>query len=659
MAIDFFIFSLIKTNCMNQLFRKKSIHTILRDAELGLNDAHGGHLKKVLGVKDLTAMGIAAVIGAGIFSSIGKASYDGGPGVVFLYIFTAIACGFAALCYAEFASTVPVSGSAYTYSYVAFGEIFAWIIGWDLLMEYAIGNIAVAISWSDYFTNLMDKAHLHIPDWLTMDYVTAHAGFDSATELLSKGTALKDMDTAVISQHSAWTHAPQLFGLHLIMDLPALLIVALITAVVFVGIKESRTASNVMVALKLVVIFFVIVLGAYYAHPGNWSPFTPTGIGGILKGVSAVFFAYIGFDAISTTAEECRDPQRDLPRGMIYSLIICTVLYVLLALVLTGMVKYTMLNVGDPLAMVFDARGLKFISGVVAVSAIIATASVLLVFQLGQPRIWMSMSRDGLLPKIFSRIHPKYGTPSFSTILTGLVVAIPALFLNLSVVLALTSIGTLFAFVLVCGGVLVLDKQKDKPASKFKVPYINSKYILPALFVLAAILTWTLNKESTKEFFQNKTLVPKESLYERLGADSVALKQNISVLDTADYGQYNNNLKAYLENVYSTTYRPMIRKTGLADDVLYYKGQDAFLPNIPQWLFLIVAIIVTIFAFRRNYSLIPVLGLISCFYLMAQESHTNWYRFLIWLVIGLVIYFLYSRHNSKLAREPIATGPAA
>lgn len=636
----------------NSLFRKKSIPNILRDAEQGLSDGHGGHLKKVLGVRDLTALGIAAVIGAGIFSSIGKASYDGGPGVVFLYIFTAIACGFAAMCYAEFASTVPVSGSAYTYSYVAFGEIFAWIIGWDLLMEYAIGNIAVAISWSDYFTSLMNKAGMHIPDWLTMDYVTAHKGFTDVTEALSKGDTLQNIDPALVSQHSAWINAPHIFGLHLIMDLPALMIVALITYVVFVGIKESRTASNIMVGLKLAVIFFIIVLGAYYAHPDNWSPFTPTGIGGILKGVSAVFFAYIGFDAISTTAEECKDPQRDLPRGMIYSLIICTVLYVLLALVLTGMVSYTRLNVGDPLAMVFDARGMKFISGIIAVSAIIATASVLLVFQLGQPRIWMSMSRDGLLPKIFSRIHPKYGTPSFSTLLTGLVVGIPALFLNLSVVLALTSIGTLFAFVLVCAGVLVLQNQPDKPDSKFRVPYINSRFILPFLFLLAVFLSWKFNKESTKEFFQNKTLVPKESLYERLGAaDSVLLKEKIAVLDSAGYRQYGSNLKMYLDSVYSTTYRPMIRKTGLQEDVLYYKGKDAFLPNIPQWLFLIVAVIVTFYSFKRKFSLIPVLGLISCFYLMAQESHTNWYRFLIWLVIGLIIYFLYSRHNSKLGKE--------
>ncbi len=392
----------------NQLFRKKSITTILRDAEQGLGDGHGGGLKKVLGVRDLTFFGVAAIIGAGIFSGIGSAASSGGPGIIFLYMFTAVACGFAAFCYAEFASTVPVSGSAYTYSYVAFGEIFAWVIGWDLLMEYAIGNIAVAISWSDYFTNLMTKAGMHIPDWLTMDYISAKNGFANG----------------VSEQVAAWTNAPQIFGFRIIMDLPALLIVALITYIVFRGIKESRSASNLMVIIKLCVIFFVIVLGAYYVNPGNWSPFTPEGFGGIMKGVSAVFFAYIGFDAISTTAEECKNPQKDLPRGMMYSLIICTVVYILLALVLTGMVHYTKLNVGDPLAMVFDAKGLKFISGIVAVSAIIATASVLLVFQLGQPRIWMSMSRDGLLPKIFSRIHPKYGTPSFSTILTGIVVAV-------------------------------------------------------------------------------------------------------------------------------------------------------------------------------------------------------------------------------------------
>src|SRR5690606_23989259 len=342
----------------------------------------------------LTFLGVAAIIGAGIFSSIGKAAYDGGPGVVFLYIFTAIACGFAALCYAEFASTVPVSGSAYTYAYVAFGELFAWIIGWDLLMEYAIGNIAVAISWSDYFTHLMARANMPVAEWLSMDFLTAKNGFIVANKAIQSGMALADLDPPLQAARLAWQEAPRIAGVPIIMDLPALGIVALITYIVFVGIKESRTMNNLLVILKLAVVFLVIVLGAFYVNPENWSPFTPTGISGILKGVSAVFFAYIGFDAISTTAEECKDPRKDLPKGMIYALIICTSLYVVLALVLTGMVHYTQLNVGDPLAMVFDAVGLKFVSGVVAVSAIIATASVLLVFQLGQPRIWMSMSRD-------------------------------------------------------------------------------------------------------------------------------------------------------------------------------------------------------------------------------------------------------------------------
>jgi len=562
------------------LFRRKSISTILKDAEAGMGDGDHVSLKKVLGVRDLTFFGVAAVIGAGVFSSIGKASFDGGPGVVYLYIFTAIACGFAALCYAEFASTVPVSGSAYTYSYVAFGEIFAWIIGWDLLMEYAIGNIAVAISWSDYFTSLLDKAGMHISNWLTMDYVTAHSGFNEVTGLLAKGDTLQSLalnpDNAnLLSQYDAWTHAPVLGGLHLIMDLPAFCIVALITAVVFVGIKESRSMSNIMVIIKLCVIFLVIVLGAYYVHPENWTPFTPNGFSGVLKGVSAVFFAYIGFDAISTTAEECKNPQRDLPRGMIYSLIICTILYVLLALVLTGMVSYKQLNVGDPLALVFEARGMHWIAGIVAVSAIIATASVLLVFQMGQPRIWMSMSRDGLLPKIFSKLHPKFKTPSFSTILTGLLVAIPALFLNLSTVLSLTSIGTLFAFVLVCGGIIVLQNMPERPESKFRVPYLNGKFIIPALLMGAVAIITVYAPEHFKNLFT--------------------------------------------------------------------------LDGLPMLLFWIIALIVTVYTFIRNFSIIPVLGLISCFYLMAQETYLVWIRFLVWLIIGLVVYFLYSYKNSKLA----------
>jgi amino acid transporter len=456
-------------------------------------------------------------------------------------------------------------------------------------MEYAIGNIAVAISWSDYFTNLMDKAGLHIANWLSMDYVTAHTGFNDVTALLAKGDTLQSLalnpDNAnQLACYDAWSNAPVLGSLHLIMDLPAFCIVTLITAVVFVGIKESRAMSNIMVIIKLCVIFLVIVLGAYYVHPQNWTPFTPNGFSGVLKGVSAVFFAYIGFDAISTTAEECKDPQKDLPRGMIYSLIICTILYVLLALVLTGMVSYKQLNVGDPLALVFESRGLHWIAGIVAVSAIIATASVLLVFQMGQPRIWMSMSRDGLLPKIFSKLHPRFKTPSFSTILTGLFVAIPALFLNLSTVLSLTSIGTLFAFVLVCGGILVLDKMPDRPLSKFRVPYVNGKYIIPVLFIVSLILIFSY----VPDYFKS-----------------------ISALETS-----------------------------------------------PMLLFWLVTLIVTIFTFVKSFSLIPVLGLISCFYLMAQETHLVWIRFLAWLIIGLIIYFAYSYKNSRLSPKNVAAREA-
>lgn len=558
----------------SKLFRTKSIAQIQADADAV---ASTSGLKKILGVRDLTFLGVAAIIGAGIFSSIGKAAYDGGPGVVFLYIFTAIACGFAALCYAEFASTVPVSGSAYTYAYVAFGELFAWIIGWDLLMEYAIGNIAVAISWSDYFTHLMARANMPVAEWLSMDFLTAKNGFIVANKAIQSGMALADLDPPLQAARLAWQEAPRIAGVPIIMDLPALGIVALITYIVFVGIKASRTMNNLLVILKLAVVFLVIVLGAFYVNPENWSPFTPTGISGILKGVSAVFFAYIGFDAISTTAEECKDPRKDLPKGMIYALIICTSLYVVLALVLTGMVHYTQLNVGDPLAMVFDAVGLKFVSGVVAVSAIIATASVLLVFQLGQPRIWMSMSRDGLLPKVFSKIHPVYKTPSFATIITGLAVGIPALFLNLDVVLALTSIGTLFAFVLVCGGILVLQQRKDRPETKFKVPYINARFIYPTLLLIMLVLT---------------------ALY---------IPEHFLTLFT--------------------------------------------LEGFPMAIFWLIAIVTGVMSFRYQFSLIPVLGLISCFYLMAQESHTNWLRFLIWLGIGLCIYFVYGFKKSQLAQS--------
>nr|WP_244535857.1 amino acid permease [Hymenobacter psychrotolerans] len=466
---------------------------------------HGTHpgehsLARHLTVRDLTALGIAAVIGAGIFSTIGNAAHDGGPAVSLLFVFTAIACAFSALCYAQFAATIPVSGSAYTYAYASFGELAAWIIGWALIMEYAVGNIVVAISWSDYFTGLMSGIGVDIPIWLTMGMQSAHKYYNEVLELMQSGKPLAEASAAQLEGYKAWSAAPELFGgLRLVIDLPAGLITLLITAVVYIGIKESKNASNLLVLLKLLVVATVIGVGVFYISPANWTPFAPNGVGGVLKGVSAVFFAYIGFDAISTTAEECKNPQRDLPRAMIYALIICTVLYVIITLVLTGMVSYTELGVGDPLAFVFQKVGLDWLAGVVAVSAIFAMASVLLVFQIGQPRIWMTMSRDGLLPPVFAKVHPRFHTPSFSTIVTGFFVGVPAMLLNMDLVIDLTSIGTLFAFALVCGGILVIDPH-GKSDARFKVPYINGQYLVPLVLLVGVVLLFMYNQAGIEEF---------------------------------------------------------------------------------------------------------------------------------------------------------------
>jgi len=465
------------------LFRKKDIGKMVADAEERALHGHGGMVKN-LNVRDLTAMGIAAIIGAGIFSTVGKACVDGGPAISLLYVFTAVACLFSALCYAEFASRVPISGSAYTYAYTTFGELIAWIIGWNLVFEYAIGNITVAISWSQYFVSLLEKGlHLHVPAYWQLDYVSAYKAFtDPANELAHDVSA-----EAVALGKTAWETAPRLFGLRMIANLPTLLLTFLISWLIIRGIKESKRASNIMVAVKLTVVFLVLIIGVFYIDTSNWSPFAPNGYGSILKGVSAVFFAYIGFDAVSTTAEECNNPQRDLPRAMLYSLAICTILYVLVCLVLTGMVSYKELGVGDALSYVFGKVHLYFIEKIVAISAVFAMGSVFLVFQLGQPRIWMAMSRDGLLPARFGKIHPKFKTPVFSSVVAGFVVAIPSLFMNLTQVTDLCSIGTLFAFALVSGGILILEEDKSgKPG--FKAPYINGAYITPILFVATLVV---------------------------------------------------------------------------------------------------------------------------------------------------------------------------
>ncbi|MFM6935246.1 MAG: amino acid permease [Flavobacteriales bacterium] len=656
----------------NSLFRKKSVHAILEQVRLNDENSDAHALGKHLKVRDLAAFGIAAIIGAGIFSTIGEASSQGGPAVIFLFLFTAIACGFAAFAYAEFASMVPVSGSAYTYSYVAFGEIIAWIIGWALIMEYAIGNITVAISWSDYFTNMLEGIHIkalgipngiHLPQWIQMDYLTASNGFQEAKTLLAAGKNMTDLDSALVLAREAWLNSPQIFGFHLIFDLPALFIIVLITWLVYRGMKESRNASNIMVVIKLAIILLVIGVGLFYVDTKNWSPFAPNGVSGILKGVSAVFFAYIGFDAISTTAEECENPQRDLPRGMMWAIIICTILYIVIALILTGIVSYEKLAVGDPLAFVFDEIQLPKMAGIISISAVVAMASVLLVFQMGQPRIWMSMSRDGLLPKRFSKVHPKYKTPSFATIVVGFVVAIPALFMNLTMVTDLCSIGTLFAFVLVCGGVLILQNKTDIPRGKFKTPFINGAIFMPILFVLSMVILFSSYRTETMSFIQNKpTLKTSEEIMLQLNDRQLETLKDVvrhEIHRTESKlleGKSDNwrNLAVNLDDYYSSEsgsdrLASVINQHGWTRISLKNEGWSHFANKIPSWIFILFTIFITIMAVRHKLSLIPILGLLSCLYMMSQLALANWIYFTIWLLLGLVIYFLYGRKHSKLA----------
>ncbi len=594
------------------LFRKKSISHILKDA-YNREGEHSG-LKKSLNVVDLTALGIAAVIGAGIFSTIGNAAASGGPAVSLLFVFTAMACAFSALCYAQFASLIPISGSAYTYAYASFGELIAWIIGWDLIMEYAIGNIAVAISWSDYFTGFLGGIGLHVPAYLGIDYLSAFRGYHQATLGMMRGVPFSNLPDMVREAYSAWQSAPVIGGIRIIADIPAFSIVVFISVLVYVGIYETKVASNTMVLLKVGILFLIIGVGSFYIDPENWHPFAPNGVSGVLKGVSGVFFAYIGFDAISTTAEECRNPRRDLPRAIILALIITTVLYILISLVLTGMVHYSELGVGDPLAYAFQKLHLTKLSGIIAISAVIAMASVLLVFQVGQPRIWMSMSRDGLLPPSFSKIHKKFKTPYFSTVVAGILVAIPSLFLNLTEVTDLTSIGTLFAFILVSGGVLVLQsgwKKNDIPNEDkgFQVPYFNSRYFLPVIWIGIFILLYYWNRAEINDFLA-------KFFY---GSEKIT----------------NGSMVAHH-----------------ASRVTFYLSQarHLLLTEFPFLIFIIAAMIVTWFGIRKKLSLIPVLGLLTNFYLMAQLGVTNWLRFLVWLAIGLVIYFSYGRRHSRLEK---------
>ena len=457
---------------LSALFRTKGVDAASADAEASENK-----LKRSLGVIDLTALGIGAVIGAGIFSAPGSAAAgaDGrlpaGPALIVSYILVAIACGFAALCYAELAAVVPVSGSAYTYTYVTLGEIVAWIIGWDLILEYAVGNVAVAVSWADYFKSLLAGFGLHLAPWLstTLNHARETPGLYAA--------------------------APHLFGIPIVFNLPAGAIVALLTVLLVIGVQESSRVNAVMVALKLAIVVGFVAVGAFYVKPEHWVPFAPFGLRGIMSGAAIIFFAYIGFDAVSTTAEEARNPQRDLPRAMMATLIICTVLYIGVTLVLTGMVPWQELGVGDPLAKALQGAGLQRLAGVLSFGAVIALTAVLLVFQMGQPRIFMCMARDGLLPPWAAKVHPRFRTPYVTTIITGVFVGIPAMFVDINEAIEFTNIGTLFAFVLVSMGVLVLrktDPDRRRPFRCPAVPWVPIAAVLScgALMVYLPFVTW-------------------------------------------------------------------------------------------------------------------------------------------------------------------------
>jgi APA family basic amino acid/polyamine antiporter len=456
------------------LFRTKSLDDILKNI--------GGPqfaLKRTLGAFNVTLLGIGAIIGAGIFATIGTAAAGdaarpgAGPSLMLSFVITAIVCAFTALCYAEFASMVPISGSAYTYSYATLGELVAWIIGWDLIIEYAVGNVAVAISWGNYFRTLLGDLGINFPQWLATDYRTA-----------AKIPGL-------------YESAPHIFGIPIVFNILALGIVALITVVLVWGIKESAGFNAVMVGIKILVLLFFIVIALYFVSPGgmvkNWSPFQPNGWKGTFTGAALVFFAYIGFDAVSTVAEETKNPSRDLPVGIIASLIICTIFYVLVAAVFTGIMPYSELvqrlatEQAEPLTMALNhvAPQATWASAIVAFGSVVAHTAVLLVFQLGQPRIFFSMARDGLLPPVFASVHPKFKTPHVTTILTGVVVGGFAAVMSIDEMVDLTNIGTLFAFVLVCVGIIILRYKDPSRPRPFRVPF--GTWLIPTLGAVSCI----------------------------------------------------------------------------------------------------------------------------------------------------------------------------
>ena len=549
---------------IRQLFRRK-----------GITDPSERGLRRVLSLWDLTAIGVAAVIGAGIFSTVGEATLKAGPSVVLVFVIGAFVAGLSALSYAEMASVVPQAGSAYTYTYVIFGELLAWLMGWFLILEYAVGNIAVAISWSGYFVALLRSMGIDMPLYLAQDPLSL---WRAAQDYL------QSHNPASYPAYQAWQAAPTLFGIPLILNLPALLIVVFITALAYVGIRESRLANNIFVALKVLTILFILVVGVFFVDPDRWTPFMPNGFSGMMRAVGAVFFAYIGFDALSTTAEEARYPRRDLPLAMLLSLTICTLLYVGIALVLTGTVSYLELGVADPLAYLFTKLPIsvgfrRALEGMVAVSAVIAMASVLLVFQIGQPRIWFAMSRDGLLPPALGKVHPRFGTPHVATLLTGAVVAIPLFFSSLSTVVDMTSMGTLMAFAMVSAGVAYLHYAPPPNYNpRFRVPYIPSRWLFPIMVLAGLLWAWSLNP--------------------------------LAIQHLVDFSQ--------------------------GGTLWHYR------------ILLLFVLIATYLAIRYNLSLLPLLGTLSPLYLIIELGQENWIRLLLWLGAGLVFYFVYGYRHSHL-----------
>jgi APA family basic amino acid/polyamine antiporter len=536
---------------MKRLFRTKSLEQILSDSE-----KPEYRLRRALGPVQLTLLGIGAIIGAGIFATIGTAAAGdayrpgAGPALMLSFFITAVVCGFTALCYAEFASLVPISGSAYTYSYATLGEIVAWIIGWDLIIEYAVGNIAVAISWANYFKTFLEGFRIFIPDWLSMDYRTAAKIADSA------------------GVHTVFRDAPHVFGVPVVFNLLAVGIVAFITVILILGIRESARFNAAMVGIKILVLTFFIVIGFTWMKPENWHPFAPNGWAGISAGAAIVFFAYIGFDAVSTVAEETRDPKRNLPIGIMASLAVCTVFYVIVSAVFTGLISYHDLKAtlateqAEPLtvALRHAGPGLGWAVGIVAFGSVIAHTAVLLIFQLGQPRIFFSMARDGLLPPAFSKVHHRFRTPWISTLITGLFVGGIASVASIDEMVDLTNIGTLFAFILVCTGIIVLRKKDPERPRPFRVP---------------GGWTWAI-----------------------------------------------------------------ILYTGLVAGVYFI--------HVPLFVKIIILTIgAVVFALGRE-NIFPILGILSCMYLIYYLPPTSWLRFAAWLNFGFVIYAGYGLIHSRM-----------